>query len=111
MAYPESFVEVQGDEEASGLHREIREFFTFRPGQPVYNMGPQRPDHWGWLEIAPQHGFVKLENGGFEQVTVGVSQNWSKERGLTAMNAPGSFGRSYRSEERRVGKGGRAQGR
>lgn len=95
MAYPESFIEVEGDEEASGLHREIREFFTFRPGQPVYNMGPQRPDHWGWLEIAPQHGFVKTESGGFEQVTVGVSQNWSKERGLTAMNAPGSFGRSY----------------
>lgn len=95
MAYPESFVEVDGDEEASELHREIREFFTFRPGQPVYNMGPKRPDHWGWLEIAPQHGFVETESGGFEQVTVGVSQNWSKERGLTAMNAPGSFGRSY----------------
>ena len=95
MAYPESFVEVPGDEKATQLHREIRDFFTFRPGQPVYNMGPQRPDHWGWLEIAPQHGFVKTENGGFEQVTVGVSQNWSKERGLTAMNAPGSFGRSY----------------
>lgn len=95
MAYPESFVEVPGDEEASELHREIREFFTFRPGQPVYNIGPQRRDHWGWLEIAPQHGFVETQNGGVEQVTVGVSQNWSKERGLTAMNAPGSFGRSY----------------
>ncbi|HTE33680.1 MAG TPA: hypothetical protein VK666_25040, partial [Chryseolinea sp.] len=39
--------------------------------------------------------FVKKEDGGFEQVTVGVAQNWSKERGLTAMNAPGAFGRSY----------------
>jgi len=73
----------------------MREFFTFRPGQPVYNQGPTRPDHWGWLEIAPQHGFVETPEGGFEQVTVGVSQNWSEERGLTAMNAPGSFGRSY----------------
>lgn len=77
------------------LTRELEQFFTFRPGQPVYNKGPEQPDHWGWLEIFPQHGFVKKKDGGFEQVTVGVSQNWSAERGLTAMNAPGSFGRSY----------------
>jgi len=95
MAYPESLNDVPGDEKTSALHREMREFFTFRPGQPVYNQGPTRPDHWGWLEIAPQHGFVETPEGGFEQVTVGVSQNWSEERGLTAMNAPGSFGRSY----------------
>lgn len=38
---------------------------------------------------------MKTANGGFEQVTVGVAQNWSKARGLTAMNAPGAFGRSY----------------
>ncbi|MEX2566505.1 MAG: hypothetical protein WD431_11225, partial [Cyclobacteriaceae bacterium] len=65
------------------------------PGQPVYNKGPMRSDHWGWLEIFPQHGFVENEKGNYEQVTVGVSQNWSAERGLTAMNAPGAFGRSY----------------
>jgi hypothetical protein len=95
MAYPESLVDIDGDEATTQLHREIRDFFTFRPGQPVYNKGPQRPDHWGWLEIFPQHGFVGTSENGFEQVTVGVSQNWSEERGLTAMNAPGSFGRSY----------------
>ncbi|HLT06154.1 MAG TPA: hypothetical protein VK014_01440 [Cyclobacteriaceae bacterium] len=95
MAYPESLIEVPGDEETTQLHQEISAFFTFRPGQPLYNKGPQRPDHWGWLEISPQHGFVALKDGGFEQATVGVSQNWSKERGLTAMNAPKTFGRSY----------------
>ncbi|TCS86507.1 hypothetical protein EDD80_10740 [Anseongella ginsenosidimutans] len=95
MAYPETLTDVPGDEKETGLRREMRNFFTFRPGQPVYNKGPQRPDHWGWLEISPQHGFVKKPDGSFEQVTVGVSQNWSAERGLTAMNAPGSFGRSY----------------
>lgn len=95
MGYPDRFTAVEGDPETSKLHQEIRAFFTFRPGQPVYNKGPKREDHWGWLEIAPQHGFVSNKNGGFEQVTVGVSQNWSKDRGLTAMNAPGSFGRSY----------------
>lgn len=95
MAYPERLVAVPGDAAATKLHAEMKAFFTFRPGQPVYNKGPERPDHWGWLEIYPQHGFVKQANGTFEQVTVGVAQNWSKERGLTAMNAPNSFGRSY----------------
>lgn len=95
MAMPELVSDVAGQRDSTAFNREVRNFFTFRPGQPVYNKGPERPDHWGWLEIYPQHGFVKNANGGFEQVTVGVSQNWSKERGLTAMNAPGAFGRSY----------------
>lgn len=77
------------------LTKELENFFTFRPGQPVYNKGPQHPYHWGWLEIYPQHGFVKKDEGSFEQATVGVSQNWNEERGLTAMNAPKAFGRSY----------------
>lgn len=95
MAYPEMLKDISGDTATTQLHREIRNFFTFRPGQPVYNKGPERPDHWGWLEVYPQHGFVKNPDGSFEQVTVGVAQNWSEERGLTAMNAPGVFGRSY----------------
>lgn len=95
MAYPEMLKDVPGDTAATNLHQEIREFFTFRPGQPVYDKGPARPDQWGWLQIYPQHGFVKKADGSFEQMTVGVAQNWSKERGLTAMNAPGVFGRSY----------------
>lgn len=95
MAYPETLTPVPDDPGETRLRQEIRDFFTFRPGQPVYDQGPQRPDHWGWLEIYPQHGFAPTAAGGFEQVTVGVSQNWSAERGLTAMNAPGAFGRSY----------------
>ncbi len=95
MAYPEMLCDVEGDDAATRLHREIRDYFTFRPGQPVYNVGPQRPDHWGWLEIYPQHGFAPKPGGGFEQVTVGVSQNWTAGRGLSAMNAEGAFGRSY----------------
>ena len=96
MAYPEMLGDVPGNEEQTARNREIREFFTFRPGQPVYNKGPERPDHWGWLEIYPQHGFAYDEQSGkYEQMTVGVAQNWSAERGLTAMNAPNMFGRSY----------------
>jgi len=82
MAYPDN------------LSEEIQNYFTFRPGQPTYNSGPSRDDHWGWLEIHPQHGYARRSTG-YEQVTVGVAQNWSAERGLTAMNAPNSFGRSY----------------
>lgn len=84
MAYPDNVPEP------------INSFFTFRPGQPVYKTGPERPDHWGWLEIAPQHGFVKTESGGFEQVTVGVAQNATDTLWPAAMNDPDvSYGRGY----------------
>ncbi|GAB3924559.1 glycoside hydrolase family 71/99 protein [Mucilaginibacter myungsuensis] len=95
MAYPE----IAGGQDS--LQREMKAFFTFRPGQPVYDKGPQRKDHWGWLEIYPQHGFGKKADGGFEEAVVGVAQNWSKKDGLTAMNAPGAFGRSYTSAKDR----------
>jgi len=83
MAYPEN------------LSDEQKSYFTFRPGMGSYKEGPKRADQWGWLEIFPQHGFASNITGGCEQVTVGVAQNWSKERGLTAMNAPNVFSRSY----------------
>lgn len=95
MAYPEMLADVEGDEAKTRLHREIRNYFTFRPGQPVYNVGPTRNDHWGWLEIYPQHGFAKNPDGSYEQATVGVSQNWTAHQGLSAMNTKGAFGRSY----------------
>lgn len=95
MAYPEMLAGVPGNAEATRLHREIRNYFTFRPGQPVYNTGPTRPDQWSWLEIFPQHGFAPTPKGGFEQVSVGVAQNWTAGKGLSAMNMPGAFGRSY----------------
>lgn len=95
MADPAFTETIKGQQAQPELEKEMREFFTFRPGQPVYNKGPEKPDHWGWLEIYPQHGFKKNADGSFEQATVGVAQNWTKERGLTALNATGSFGRSY----------------
>lgn len=95
MGMPEFADDMKDKPSDPALTKEIKAYFTFRPGQPVYNKGPEKPDHWGWLEIYPQHGFAKTANGGYEQATVGVAQNWSKERGLTAMNAPGAFGRSY----------------
>jgi len=84
MAYPDNVPEP------------MRSFFTFRPGQPVYKTGPTRPDHWGWLEIHPQHGFVESEEGQFEQVTVGVAQNATDDLWPAAMNDPKEvYGRGY----------------
>ena len=78
------------------LPEPIKSFFTFRPGQPDYRRGPSRPDHWGWLEVCPQHGYVESEPGRFEQTTVGVSQNATDTLAPAAMNDPnGSYGRSY----------------
>ncbi|MGC9354355.1 MAG: hypothetical protein ACP5D9_10980 [Mariniphaga sp.] len=90
MAYPDNLTDSKED-------REIAEFFTFRPGQPDYVDGPQRNDQWGWLENYPQHGYVKNENGQFEQVTVGIAQNASPETNghCSAFNLPGAQGRSF----------------
>ncbi len=78
------------------LPEPIKSFFTFRPGQPDYRRGPSRPDHWGWLEVCPQHGYVETAPGKYEEVTVGVAQNATDVLAPAAMNDPkGSYGRSY----------------
>jgi len=84
---------VAGLEDAAA----IKQFFTYRPGQPDYVSGPTRNDQWGWLENYPQHGYVKKTGGGYEQATVGVAQNASDESGghASAINTPVSYGRSY----------------
>lgn len=96
MAYPKSMDLPNLSPEISAKADKIKAFFTFRPGQPTYDTGPRQSDHWGWLENAPQHGYVKKESGGYEWATVGVGQNWSEEsHGLSAMNGPKAHGRSY----------------
>ncbi len=90
MAYPDLLTDSKED-------REIADFFTFRPGQPDYVNGPARNDQWGWLENYPQHGYVKDDNGRFEQVTVGIAQNAAPETNghCSAFNLPGSYSRSF----------------
>lgn len=92
MGYPES-IPANGDLSDG----EMREFFTFRPGQPDYVDGPQDNRQWAWMEIWPQNGYVSKEDGGFEQTVVSVAQNTCKANGghAYAFNAPGSFSRSY----------------
>ena len=90
MGYPDNLTDSSEDKEIAG-------FFTFRPGQPDYLDGPKRNDQWGWLEDYPQHGYVKKQDGRFEEVAVGVSQNAapSTKGHCSAFNLPGSFGRSF----------------
>ena len=94
MAYCDNFDNAVPEE------KEILDFFTFRPGQPDYVNGPSDNKNWkqwGWLEVYPQHGYVKTPDGGFEQVTVGIAQNTSDATNghCSAFNVDGSYGRSY----------------
>ena len=74
----------------------IKNFFTFRPGQPLYGGGPKRDDQWGWLEKAPQNGYGPEGDGKFEMCTVGVAQNADYKRNcITAMSGYNVMGRSY----------------
>ncbi len=96
MAYPESMDFAELSPEIAAKADAIKAFFTFRPGQPTYDTGPRQSDHWGWLENAPQHGYVEKSPGKFEFMTVGVAQNWSaQDKGLSAMSGPKIHGRSY----------------
>ena len=92
MAYPHNLTDSKQD-------RAIKEFFTFRPGQPDYVDGPNPafPNQWGWLENYPQHGYVPTTDGSYELVTVGIAQNACPEtKGhCSAFNKPGSHSRSY----------------
>jgi len=87
----------------SAEDQEIKEFFTFRPGQPDYVNGPfpDRNNQWGWLENYPQHGYIPVVDASgrqtFEQVTVGVAQNTNpeKEGHCEAFNTKDAYGRSF----------------
>ncbi len=70
MAYPDNLTDSETD-------KEIAKFFTFRPGQPDYVNGPNPnyTNQWSWLEVYPQHGYIRNATGEYEQVSVGVAQN------------------------------------
>ena len=90
MAYPDNLTD-------SEVYQELAIFFTLRPGQPDYMDGPQRNDQWSWLEVYPQNGYVKNNEGKFEQVSVGVAQNTSPDRGghAGAFNVKDAYGRNF----------------
>lgn len=92
MAYPDNLA-------TTGTEQEIREFFTFRPGQPDYVCGSDpTSDQWGWLEVYPTHGFCYDKDAKqFEQCVVGIAQNARALSGghCCAFNLPDTYGRSY----------------
>jgi hypothetical protein len=92
MAYPDNLTDSKTD-------KEIAKFFTFRPGQPDYVDGPN-PNYinqWSWLEVYPQHGYIRNVNGGYEQVSVGVAQNANplSKGHCSAFNLKDAYGRSF----------------
>ena len=97
MAYPESLPKEGFNAGDTALLEEMRGFFAFRPGQPLYGGGPYegRNDQWGWLEKAPQNKYRIRPDGSCEMMTVGVAQNCNAERICTHFNDKATFGRSY----------------
>lgn len=95
MAYPECLPEKGSCDRDTALLNEIRNFFTFRPGQPSYGFGPTETRMWGWLEKYPQHKFGCRPDGTCEMMTVGVAQNCNDELICTYFNNRGTYGRSY----------------
>lgn len=92
MAYPDNLTDSETD-------KEIAKFFTFRPGQPDYVNGPNPnyTNQWSWLEVYPQHGYIRNATGGYEQVSVGVAQNANplSNGHCSAFNLKDAYGRSF----------------
>ena len=99
MAHRDSLTKHRTDP----VEKEIWDFFTYRAGEPVYNAADyharsSRTARWGWLSTTPQALYYTADDPDHpEMTTVGVAQNWSAEKGLTAMNGENIFGRHYTS--------------
>ncbi len=100
MAYPDALPAQGVCDKDTALLNEIRNFFTFRPGQPGYGTGPVTDTQWGWLEKFPQHKFVPRADGSCEMMTVGVAQNCNDERICTHFNDGKTYGRSFTYRDR-----------
>ena len=74
---------------------ELRNFFTFKAGNPSYFGGDSDDGTWGWLHITPQ-AVYKNPDGTVEMTTVGVAMNANAETmQCDSMNNPHNMGRSY----------------
>lgn len=82
--------------------KEIKDFFTFRAGQPEYLIRTPSVGSWGWLSTFPQPAYYgtreQRKNQTLEQMTVGVAVNHNYvTHEITAMNGINVMGRSYTS--------------
>ena len=76
----------------------LRDYFTFRYGQPDYLSKQTCDEQWGWLSMYPQTVYRKKMDSDdkVEQMTAGVAQNHDYvNKKLTAMNGENVTGRSY----------------
>lgn len=94
MGYHDKFKQKTSIPDIDKQNEDILNFFTFRPSQGSYFVGPARDDHWPWLEVYPQHAYGESDKYGCECVSVGVAMN-AGPNGLDAMNGKDIFGRSY----------------
>ena len=85
------------------IGKEIKNFFTWRQGQPEYRVSGTGAKQWGWLSTYPQAMYSRtgdkgVQKGNIEQMTVGVAVNHNYvTREITAMNGENVMGRSYTS--------------
>ena len=88
---------------SSNLHKEIKNFFTWRAGQAAYEVNGRQFGNWGWLATYPQIPYYKdrdaFKDDVVEQSTVGVAVNHSYiTHDCTAMNkGEDIIGRSFTS--------------
>ncbi len=96
VAWTSKLVPEEGDAEDEALIKEIKDFFTFRGGQPGHSQGQVLKNQWSWSENYPQHGFTPNEDGTFEMAAASVAVNESYIRwSITAMSDPFVTGRNY----------------
>ncbi len=95
MGYPDVLDKEGFCESHDKMLKEMKEFFAFRPGQPLYGGGAYRDDQWGWLEKFPQNKYRTRKDGSCEMMTVGVAQNCNDELLCTYFNNKDTYGRSY----------------
>lgn len=81
----------------------IKNYFTWRGGQPLYKVDKTSIGQWGWLATYPQNVYYgsreDMAARQIEQMTVGVAVNHSyKTDSITAMNGENVMGRSYTTD-------------
>ena len=96
------------DAENNIMHKEMQNFFTFRPGVSPYDdhlrrTPEERASCWGWSARTPQTLYYRdkeaFERGEVEQTTVSVACNYDINwQGMSAMNGFTVTGRSYTTD-------------
>ncbi len=87
----------------SNVSKNVRNYFTWRAGQAIYNVKRGPLEQWGWLATYPQATYYgtrdNVKDKIIEQMTVGVAVNHNYVTdSITAMNGVNVIGRSYTTD-------------